>query len=56
VALSQAQYGTATNTVMLITRKPLVLNPPLKLTYAVFDTYGRLVPGIATLSKRRIKF
>ena len=53
--LSQAQYNAATNTVTLITRKPLVLNTPLKLTYNL-DTYGRPLSGVATLSKRGITF
>jgi hypothetical protein len=56
VMLSQARYSIATNTVTLITHRPLVLNPPLKLTYGLFDTYGRPVGGVATLSKKRITF
>ena len=61
VALSQAQYNAATNTVALITRKPLVLNPSLKLSLnaaRLLDTYGRPLSGncVATLSKSRITF
>ena len=61
VALSQAQYNAATNTVTLITRKPLVLNPPLRLTLnagRLLDTLGRPLSGsfVATLSKSRITF
>ena len=33
VALSQANYNPANNTVRLVTRKPLVLNPSLKVTF-----------------------
>jgi hypothetical protein len=56
VSLSQAQYNAATNTVTLITNKPLVLNPPLKLTLnpgSLLDSYGRPLSGkcMATLSK-----
>ena len=59
VALSQAQYNAATNTVTLITRKPLVLNPSLKLTLSagsLLDSYGRPLSGnsMATLSRGRI--
>jgi hypothetical protein len=61
VALSQAQYNASTNTVTLITRKPLVLNPSIKLTMnpgRLLDSYGRPLSGncVATLSKRRVTF
>jgi hypothetical protein len=61
VALSQAQYNASTNTVTLITRKPLVLNPPLRLTLnaaRLHDSYGNPLSGncVATLSKSRITF
>jgi hypothetical protein len=61
VSLSQAQYNAATNTVTLITRKPLVLNPPLKLTLSagsLLDFYGHPLTGncMATLSKGGIVF
>ena len=65
VALSQATYNPANNTVRLVTRSPLVLNPPLKLTiYAagLLDTLGRPLDGnhdgqpggncVVTLSKK----
>ena len=65
VAISQAAYNPANNTVRLVTRRPLVLNPPLKLTIhaaRLFDTLGRALDGdhdgqpggsfVATLSKR----
>ena len=48
VALSQAAYNPVNNTVRLVTRSPLVLNPPLKLTvYAagLLDTLGRPLDG-----------
>ena len=64
VALSQATYNAAINTVRLLTRKPLVLNPPLKLTIngaGLLDSLGRPLDGnrdgqpggncVATLSK-----
>jgi hypothetical protein len=61
VALSQAQYNATTNTVTLITRKPLVLNPPIRLTMnaaRLLDSYGQPLSGkcVATLSKRRVAF
>jgi hypothetical protein len=61
VALSQAPYNAATNTVTLITRKPLVLNPPLRLTVnagRLLDNLGRPLCGncVATLSKGQITF
>ncbi len=56
VALSQAQYNAATKTVTLITRKPLVLNPPLKITFNLLDIYDRTLSGGATLSKNGIAF
>ena len=65
VAISQATYNPANNTVRLVTRSPLVLNPPLKLTInaaRLLDTLGRPLDGdhdgqpggnfVATLSKR----
>ena len=59
--ISQAQYNATTNTVTLITRKPLVLNPPLRLTLnaaRLHDSYGNPLRGncVATLSKRRVTF
>jgi hypothetical protein len=59
--LSKAQYNASTNTVMLITRKPLVLNPPIKLTLnaaRLLDSYGDPLSGnsVATISKRRVTF
>jgi len=48
VALSRATYNPANNTVRLVTRRPLVLNPPLKLTInaaRLFDTLGRPLDG-----------
>jgi len=48
VALSQATYNPVNNTVRLVTRSALVLNPPLKLTvYAagLLDTLGRPLDG-----------
>jgi hypothetical protein len=61
IALSQAQYNPTTNTVMLITRKPLVLNPPIRLTLnaaRLHDSYGNPLSGnsVATLSKRGVTF
>jgi hypothetical protein len=61
VALSHAQYNPTTNTVTLITRKPLVLNPPIRLTMnatRLHDSYGNPLSGncVATLSKSRITF
>ena len=46
--MSQATYNPANNTVRLVTRKPLVLNPPLKLTInaaGLLDTLGRPLDG-----------
>jgi ELWxxDGT repeat protein len=67
VALSQATYNPANNTVRLMTRKPLVLNPPLRLTanfLRLLDTLGDALGGnhegqqggilAATLSKKRV--
>jgi len=48
VALSQATYNPANNTVRLVTRKPLVLNPPLRLTLnagGLLDSLGRPLDG-----------
>jgi hypothetical protein len=48
VALSQAQYNATTNTVTLITRRPLVLNPPIRLTLnaaRLHDSYGNPLSG-----------
>jgi hypothetical protein len=48
IALSQATYNPANNIVRLMTRKPLMLNPPLKLTiYAagLLDMLGRPLDG-----------
>jgi hypothetical protein len=61
VALSGAKYNAATNTVTLLTRKPLVLSPPLKLTLSagrLLDTYGRPLSGryVATLKKSGVTF
>jgi hypothetical protein len=61
VALSKAQYNPSTNTVTLITRKPLVLNPPIRLTLnpaRLLDSYGDPLSGnsVAMLSKRRVTF
>jgi hypothetical protein len=61
VKLSKAQYNASTNTVTLMTRKPLVLNPPIKLTLnpaRLPDSYGDPQSGnsVATLSKRKITF
>jgi hypothetical protein len=61
VALSQTQYNASTNTVTLITRKPLVLNPPLRLTLnaaRLLDSYSHSLSGncVATLSKGRVTF
>ena len=44
VALAKASYNPATFTVTLTTRKPLVLNPPIKLTIEAVrlsDALGR---------------
>jgi hypothetical protein len=56
IALSQAQYNAATNTVTLFSRKPLVLNPSLKLTYNLTDAYDRSVGGSATIGKNGVVF
>jgi hypothetical protein len=61
VALSQARYNAKTNTVTLITRQPLVLNPPIRLTMnpaRLLDRYGRPLIGksVATLSNGRVTF
>jgi hypothetical protein len=61
VALSQAQYNATTNTVTLITRKPLVLNPPIRLTLnpaRLLDSYSDPLSGnsVATLSKHKATF
>jgi hypothetical protein len=48
VLLSQAQYNAAAKTVTLITSKPLVLNPPLRLTICaakLLDYLGRPLHG-----------
>jgi hypothetical protein len=48
VLLSQAVYDAASNTVRLVTCKPLVLNPPLKLVInaaGLLDTLGRPLDG-----------
>jgi len=48
VAISQATYNPANNTVRLVTRSPLVLNPPLKLTLnavGLLDNLGRALDG-----------
>jgi hypothetical protein len=48
VALSQATYSPANNTVRLVTRSALVLNPPLKLTInaaGLLDSLGRSLDG-----------
>ncbi len=48
VALSQATYNATNNTVTLVTRNPLVLNPPLKLTVnagGLLDMLGRPIDG-----------
>jgi hypothetical protein len=47
--------------VTLIARKPLVFNPPVKLTMnaaRLVDSYGEPLSGncVATLSKRRVTF
>jgi hypothetical protein len=67
VPVSQATYSPANNTVRLVTRSPLALSPPLKLTIGaarLFDDLGRPLDGdhdgqlggsfLATLSKGRI--
>ncbi|MFI5457897.1 MAG: MBG domain-containing protein [Isosphaerales bacterium] len=58
VALAKASYNSTTFTVTLTTRKPLVLNPPIKLTVvaaSLLDTLGRPLNGgtnsVATLSQ-----
>ncbi len=56
VAIAQAEYNAASKTVTLITRKPLVLNPPLKITYDLLNSYGGLIAGQATLGKSGITF
>jgi hypothetical protein len=56
IALSQARYNAATNTVTLFTRKPLVLNPSLKLTYNLLDAYNHSVSGSATIGKKGVVF
>ncbi len=48
VALSQATYNPVNNTVTLVTRSALVLNPPLKLTInaaGLLDSLGRPLDG-----------
>ena len=48
VALSQATYNPVNNTVTLVTRSALVLNPPLKLTInaaGLPDSLGRPLDG-----------
>ena len=60
VALSQAAYNPANNTVRLTTRKPLVLKPSLKLTVngqGVFDSLDRPLGGnyAAILSKTGVR-
>ena len=65
VALSQATYNPANNTLRLVTRKPLVINPPLKVTLnaaGLLDSLGRPLDGnhdgqpggngVVTISKR----
>ena len=67
VALSQSTYDPANNTVRLLTRKPLVLKPSLRLTansLGLHDTLGHSLGGnhqgqqgevfAATLSKKRV--
>jgi N-acetylneuraminic acid mutarotase len=61
VALSQARYNAKTNTVTLITRQPLILSPPIRLTMnlaRLLDRYGRPLSGksVATFSKGRVTF
>ncbi len=56
IALSQAQYNAATNTVTLFALKPLVLNPSLKLTYSLLDAYNHSVSGSATIGKKGVVF
>jgi len=58
VALAKASYNSTTFTVTLTTRKPLALNPPIKLTVeaaGLLDTLGRPLDGgtnvVATLNK-----
>jgi hypothetical protein len=48
VAISKATYNPQSLTVTLMTRKKLVLNPPLKLTIAaeaLLDAFGRPLDG-----------
>ncbi len=48
VALSQANYSSAANTVTLVTRSLLVLTPPLRLTISAsgfLDSLGRPLDG-----------
>ncbi len=48
IALSQATYNPDKNTVRLVTRKPLALNPPLRLTansLGLLDTLGHPLGG-----------
>ena len=48
VALSQATYNPANNTVRLVTRSALALNPPLRLTInaaGLLDSLGRALDG-----------
>jgi len=59
VKLAKASYDSTTFTVTLTTRKPLVLNPPIKLTVeaaSLLDTLGRPLDGgtnfVATLTKK----
>jgi hypothetical protein len=52
IALSQAQYNAATNTVTLLTRKPLVHKPSLKLTYNLLDAYNDSVSGNVTIGEK----
>ncbi len=54
MALSQVQYNAAMKSVTLITRKPLVLNPPLKITFNLLDSYNRTLTGGAKLSKNGV--
>jgi MBG domain-containing protein len=48
VPLAQATYNPANNTVRLVTRRPLIINPPLRITInaaRLFDTIGRALDG-----------
>jgi hypothetical protein len=48
ISLSQATYEPAMNVVRLVTRKPLVFNPPIQLTVkaaGLLDTLGRPLDG-----------